>query len=56
MDRLEEIVEHIQKDFDAKNEARDLTLRRSRQLIRRCANTIRAIHRAEIQQAAESLA
>jgi translin len=56
MDKLERIVERIQKDFDAKNEARDLTLRRSRQLIRRCANTIRAIHRAEFQQAAESLA
>ena len=36
MDKLEEIVERIRIDFDAKNEARDLTLRRSRELIRRC--------------------
>jgi translin len=55
MDKLEEIVERIQMDFDAKNEARDLTLRRSRELIRCCANTIRAIHRAEFDHAAELL-
>jgi translin len=55
MDKLEEIVERIRIDFDAKNEARDLALRRSRELIRRCANTIRAIHRAEFDQAAELL-
>ena len=56
MDRLEQIVERIQAELEAKNEARDLTLRRSRALIRRCANTIRAIHRAEFESAGESLA
>ncbi|UCC61743.1 MAG: haloacid dehalogenase [Anaerolineae bacterium] len=56
MDRLEEIVERIQAELEAKNEARDLTLRRSRALIRRCANTIRAIHRTEFESAGESLA
>jgi translin len=55
MERLGEIVERIRADFDAKNEARDLTLRRSRELIRRCANTIRATHRAEFDQAADLL-
>ncbi len=55
MDKLEEIVERIQIAFDAKNEARDLALRRSRALIRHCANTIRATHRAEFEQAAKLL-
>jgi len=55
MDRLEAIVEQIQADFEARNTARDLTLRRSRELIRRCANTIRAVHRGEMKQAAELL-
>jgi translin len=55
MDKLEEIIERIRADFDAKNETRDLVLRRSRELVRRCANTIRAIHRAEFDRAAELL-
>jgi translin len=55
MKKLEEIVERIQVAFDAKNEARDLALRRSRALIRDCANTIRATHRAEFEQAAQQL-
>jgi translin len=52
MKGLEEIVERIQANFEAKNEIRDLTLRRSRELIRSCANTIRAIHRGEYDHAA----
>jgi translin len=55
MDRLENTVERIRADLNAKNEARDLVLRRSRELIRRCANTIRAIHRDEFDRAAEML-
>jgi translin len=55
MDKLEEIVERIHAAFDAKNEARDLALRRSRALIRHCANTIRATHRAEFEPAAQLL-
>ena len=39
MDKLEKSIERIREDFDAKNEVRDLTLRRSRELIRCCANT-----------------
>jgi len=56
MDKLENIIERIRADFDAKNEVRDLTLRRSRELIRRCANAIRATHRSEFDQATELLA
>lgn len=56
MDKLGEIVERIRLNFDAKNEARDLALRRSRELIRCCANTIRATHRDEFDQAADLLA
>lgn len=55
MNRLGEIIERIRADFDAKSEARDMALRRSRELIRHCANTIRATHRAEFDQAAELL-
>jgi len=51
MNKLGEIVERIRADFNAKNEARDLALRQSRELIRHCANTIRATHRAEFDQA-----
>ncbi|OQY25311.1 MAG: hypothetical protein B6I34_02350 [Anaerolineaceae bacterium 4572_32.1] len=55
MDKLAKIIDRIQNDFEAKNEARDIALRRSRELIRRCANTIRAIHRAEYDEAAKML-
>jgi translin len=55
MEKLGEVVERIRADFNAKNEARDLALRRSRELIRHCANTIRATHRGEFDQAAELL-
>jgi translin len=55
MNRLEENIEHIRDEFEVKTEVRDLTLRRSRKLIRHCANTIRAIHRGEFDQAAELL-
>jgi len=55
MEKLGEIVERIRTNFDAKNAARDLALRRSRELIRHCANTIRATHRAEFDRAAELL-
>lgn len=56
MNRLEEIIEQIQSNFEAKNEIRDLTLRRSRELIRGCANTIRAVHRGEYEHASGLLA
>ncbi len=55
MNKLEDIVERIRADFDVKSQVRDLTLHRSRELIRFCANTIRATHRAEFDQAADLL-
>jgi translin len=56
MERLEEIVEEIRNRLDAQNKARDLALQRSRELIRFCAHTIRAIHREEFDKAEELLA
>jgi translin len=45
MDELDPIVDKIRASFDARNAARDVALQRSRELIRYCANTIRAVHR-----------
>ncbi len=56
MDNLPTIVDAICEEFEAKNAVRDLTLRRSRQLIRYCANSIRASHRDEFAHAQELLA
>ena len=56
MENLEVIAERIREAFEAKNVARDEALRRSRELIRRCANTIRATHRAEFEEASQLLA
>ena len=56
MENLEVIAERIREAFEAKNAARDEALRRSRELIRRCANTIRATHRAEFEEASQLLA
>jgi translin len=47
MNQLETIAKRIQADFEARNDARDETLRRSRELIRLCATAIRASHRDE---------
>lgn len=56
MENLDDIAERIRQAFEAKNTARDEALRRSRELIRRCANTIRATHRAEFEEAGQLLA
>ncbi len=56
MNRLSEIAEQIQAAFVAKNAARDEAIARSRELIRRCAESIRAIHRREWDKADEKLA
>jgi translin len=53
---LDAITERIRASFEAKNAARDLALQRSRELIRFCANSIRAAHRNEFAEAAELLA
>ncbi len=44
---LEAIIQTINDEFLAKSAVRDATLARSRQLIKHCANAIRATHRRE---------
>ncbi len=56
MDKLEEIVEEIRAELEEKNAARDAALRRSRTLIRHCANAIRAAHRGDHEEAEGLLA
>jgi translin len=56
LDHLQGIVEKICEGFEAKNAVRDETLRRSRQLIRHCANSIRASHRDDFAEAQSLLA
>ena len=56
MDKLEVIVEEIRADFEIKNTVRDVALRRSRTLIRYCADAIRATHREEFDKAEKLLA
>jgi len=54
---LQEIINEINDQLEAKNVVRDRTLSRSRELIRYCANSIRATHRgdeAEAQQLLET--
>ncbi len=55
MNELTPITEQIQAAFTAKNAARDKAIARSRELIRRCAESIRAIHRHEWAQTEEKL-
>lgn len=55
MDELTTISERIREELTVKNEARDRAITFSRELIRRCAETIRAIHRREWQKAQEKL-
>ncbi len=55
MNNLETIVEEIRAVFESKNAARDAALERSRALIRFCANAIRAVHRAEFDDAQDLL-
>ena len=55
MDNLDTIIEKIRATFTERNAARDLTLGRSRELIRFCSLTIRAVHREEFAEAAQLL-
>lgn len=55
-DQIASIAESIREDFSAKNAARDSALTRSRELIRCCAEAIRAIHRREWAAAEAKLA
>jgi len=56
MDNLDTIAEKIRAEFTTKNSARDLTLTRSRELIRFCSLAIRATHREEFAEAEQLLA
>ena len=53
---LDTIIDGANAYFTAKNAIRDETLARSRRLIRYCANSIRATHRHEYDQAGKLLA
>ncbi len=55
MNELNEIAEQIRAAFVAKNAARDTAIARSRELIRHCAESIRATHRREWDTAQEKL-
>jgi translin len=50
MEKLEQIVEEIRDEFEAKSAVRDAALQRSRKLIRYCANAIRAAHRGDFEE------
>ncbi len=55
-ERLNGVAEQIRAAFLSKNSARDTAIARSRELIRFCAEAIRAIHRREWENAAAKLA
>src|SRR5512139_4269179 len=55
MDNLDAIIDTIRATFMERNAARDLTLNRSRELIRFCSLTIRAVHREEFGEAEQLL-
>lgn len=56
MRNLTAIVDRIRDEFELTNSLRDETLRRSRQIVRYCANSIRAVHRDEFDVAGDLLA
>lgn len=53
---LEPIESWARAELDRKNAAREQALRWSRELVRACANTIRAVHRREFESAERLLA
>jgi translin len=53
---LVQVVENIRTEFSQKNQVRDATLNRSRELIRLCSLSIRATHRHEWEEASALLA
>ena len=54
-DALNAISDQIRAAFVAKNAARDAAIARSRELIRMCAESIRAIHRREWDEAGQKM-
>lgn len=55
MNNVRHIIETVIARLDVKNQVRDETLRRSRQLIRTCSLVTRAIHRHAFEEARELL-
>lgn len=55
IEQLETITDKIRDEFEAVQAARDLALKRSRELIRICAKAIRAMHRGEWDSAESQL-
>ena len=55
MENLNTVVDQIRAELEARSAVRDDAIRRSRTLIRYCANSIRAMHRGEFDQAKELL-
>jgi translin len=55
LENLEPIIDHIRSELEARSDTRDSAIRRSRDLIRCCANSIRAMHRGEFDRAWELL-
>lgn len=51
LDNLNDIGEKIRESMEEKTRVRDTALLRSRELIRYCANAIRAVHRHEFEEA-----
>ncbi len=56
MPDFDALAESIRTDFMARNAARDAAITKSRELIRCCAEAIRAVHRREWQSAEQKLA
>lgn len=55
MNNLNDVVEAIRQEMDELNDARDKAVVQSRELIRHCAECIRAIHRREWELAQKKL-
>lgn len=55
MENFAAIIDHVRSELDNRNDVRDRAIRCSRDLIRHCANSIRAMHRGEFDQAHELL-
>ncbi|GAP08900.1 predicted RNA-binding protein of the translin family [Bellilinea caldifistulae] len=55
MPDLSELNSRVHQNFEALNQAREQALLQARQLTRLCANTIRALHRSEMETAHQNL-
>jgi translin len=56
LDHIDSIADSIRAEWTKRNAARDVTLTRSRELIRLCATVIRASHRDDFEEAQRLLA